>query len=152
MSATLAPLFRSAAAELRTRGHHQGHYTCPTGEVCTVGALSAAATGNPVPAGTIDARTWAAIEYLSPRIDSAIVDEDPIERIADWNDRTSTTPADVLTALEAAANALESELAAADAAVHRTFDRDESRWTAGQRGSYVEAIATVYQQHGQAAA
>ncbi|MFJ7999046.1 hypothetical protein ACIQ7D_18125 [Streptomyces sp. NPDC096310] len=152
MTAALITLFRQAATEMSTRGHHQGHFTCPTGEVCTVGALSVAVTGNPVPAEKVDASTWAAIEYLSPRIDSNIVDEDPIERIADWNDRTSTTPSDVLAVLEAAANALEAELAEADLAAHRTFGRDETRWTKGQGVSYMEAIATVYQQHGQAAA
>lgn len=55
-------------------------------------------------------------------------------------------------AAENAVDSCEAEIATVDVLAHRTFGRDESRWTHGQRDAYIEAITTVYQQHGQVAA
>lgn len=139
-------IFRQAAEVVRIKGHGKGNYRCPDGEVCALGALSTAATGEPTPPEVIDSEMWAAIEFLSGRVPSNIVDEDPIERIADWNDRDSTTPADVIAQLEAAASAAdaaEAAIAKVDTVAHVTFGRDETRWTAGQRDDYITAIGTA---------
>lgn len=136
-------LFRKAAKTVRKRGHNKGAYTSPRGKVCALGALSTAATGDPTPPEVIDAEMWAAIEFLSERVPSNTIDTDPIERIADWNDRDSTSPADVIAQLEAAANAAEAAIAKVDAVAHRKFGRDETRWTAGQRDDYITAIGTA---------
>jgi hypothetical protein len=144
-------IFRQAAQIIRIKGHGKGGYTKPTGQVCTLGAISTAATGDPTPPEEIDAEMWAAIEFLSDRVPSNIVDADPIERIADWNDREATTPADVVAQLEAAANAAEEAMVQADVLAHRTFGSDESRWTTGQQRDYVLGIRTA-RTYGQEAA
>lgn len=139
-------IFRQAAEVVRIKGHGKGSYSCPDGEVCALGALSTAATGNPTPPEAIDSEMWAAIEFLSDRVPSNTIDEDPIERIADWNDRDSTTPADVIAQLEAAASAAdatEAAIAEADTIAHLKFGRDETRWTAGQQDDYITAIGTA---------
>ncbi|TFI30091.1 hypothetical protein [Streptomyces sp. 4R-3d] len=106
-ASTSSDLFRQAAQIIRKQGHAKGSYTNPRGCVCALGALSTAATGNPTPAETIDPDLLDAMGVLSARIDSDVVDEDDLERIADWNDRDSTTATDVIAALEAAAEATE---------------------------------------------
>lgn len=144
-------IFRQAAEVVRIKGHGKGEYSCPDGQVCTLGALSTAATGDPTPPEVIDAEMWAAIEFLSERVPSNTVDDDPIERIGDWNDHEATTPADVIAQLEAAANAAEEAMVQADVLAHRTFGKDESRWTTGQQRDYVLGIRTA-RTYGQEAA
>lgn len=136
-------VFREAAEVVRIKGHHKKWFTSPTGQVCALGAMSTAATGDPTPPEVIDSEMWAAIEFLSEQVPSNIIDTDPIERIADWNDRDSTTPADVIAQLEAAANAAEAAIAEADTNAHLKFGRDETRWTAGQQDDYITAIGTA---------
>ncbi|WP_329390068.1 DUF6197 family protein [Streptomyces sp. NBC_01716] len=104
MTAT-SDLFRQAAQILRDQGHTKGAYVDPDGRVCALGALSTAATGNPIPPETITPGILAAMGILAARIDSNIVDEDDLERIADWNDRRSTTAKNVIAAFQAAAEA-----------------------------------------------
>ncbi|MEC4016011.1 DUF6197 family protein [Streptomyces sp. H27-D2] len=118
----LSAIFTLAAAVVRTSGHGKGRFVGPDGTVDAVGALSTAVTGKATPPDVIDGLLWDAVEYLSPRIPSMTVDEDPLERIADWNDQSETTQADVIAALEAAsADAAEAAIAHVDAiATHHT--------------------------------
>ncbi|MGW7001316.1 DUF6197 family protein [Streptomyces sp. NPDC054933] len=113
MSQSLAPVYRRAADVIRTNGHYTGDYyssadalflpkpQCP---VCTVGALRIATTGSP---DVADDLTSSAVAFFSPRITSNIVNEDPVERIADWNDDPERTHDEVVEALLAAAVAAE---------------------------------------------
>jgi hypothetical protein len=108
---TLPELYLRAARLIADAGEAglpllQGHYrdiTTTPPCYCTVGALVAAA-GTPA---TIDAVPLlaSAIGFLSPRIESTIVDDDPEQRIADWNDHPDRTVADVVAALLKAARA-----------------------------------------------
>lgn len=108
----LIEVFRKAAGVLRTNGHFQSEYydntnpdrppaNCP---VCPVGALSIVLTGHPVPpndaaAPAKDSSTprllALALWTLSQGIFSNVVDEDPIERIADWADEAGRTAGEV---------------------------------------------------------
>ncbi|MGW2113707.1 DUF6197 family protein [Streptomyces zhihengii] len=95
----------AAIEEIEERGHNKGAYTCPTGAVCTAGALSVAATGHPVPPESpadMPDGLWDALCVVSELVDSVVVDEDPIERIAEWNDRVSTAPDMVVAVLREA--------------------------------------------------
>lgn len=111
----LAPVFRRAAEVIKANGHNKGgFYRTPDRSsglldvdrwpVDAVGALRVAATGAP---GTDNELTDAAVLFLSPRIESFTVDSDPIERIADWNDRAGVTAWQVIAALYDAAKAAE---------------------------------------------
>lgn len=48
---TAAELLRKAQDEMRTRGFGKGELECSSGAVCLLGALNAAATGDPSSAG-----------------------------------------------------------------------------------------------------
>lgn len=111
----LAPIFLRAAEVIRTNGHYQGAYFEPSPEsggqrtpadcpVCAAGAISIAVTGTPIPGETeyMDRSMKDALLLLSGQIYSPVVG-DPIERIADWNDNPARTPAEVIAALETAA-------------------------------------------------
>ncbi|MFE9372310.1 hypothetical protein ACFYM2_21420 [Streptomyces sp. NPDC006711] len=111
----LAAVYRKAANIIRENGHHQGAYldgtllltrTRQTVPVDATGALSLVITGAPVPpADLIDCPQLYqdAVAFLSRRIRSAIVDTDPEERIADWNDEPERTADEVIAALESVA-------------------------------------------------
>lgn len=107
----LALLFRRAAKVLQARGHSKGLYAQPTGEVCAVGALLAAAGQDPENQMLLEPS--AAMWFLSSRVFSNTVDSDPIERIADWNDAPERTAAEVVAELLAAARAIEEREAGA---------------------------------------
>lgn len=110
----LAPVFRRAAEVIQTNGLYKGDFCDSTaaGErtaVCTVGALRVVAGGHPVAESALADE---AVRFLSPRIYSNVVDEDPIERIADWNDSADRTPTEVVETLLSAAAAAEQVMAA----------------------------------------
>jgi hypothetical protein len=112
----LALLFRKAAEVIEERGHAKDAFESETGAVCAVGALRiAAGYGAEPPLGEGDifaSEPLAAVKFLSPRIYSNTTDEDPVERIADWNDAWDRTEAEVIEALRDAAAAAESAVAA----------------------------------------
>lgn len=102
-----ALVFRRAAQILQARGHNKGLYESRTGEVCAVGALMAA-TGvdpkaGPMPAAEVPEAVW----FLSSRLWVAIGDDDPIERVAEWNDKPERTQAEVVAELLSAARDIE---------------------------------------------
>ncbi|MGH3586237.1 MAG: DUF6197 family protein, partial [Pseudonocardia sp.] len=111
----LIPVFRRAAEVIQTNGHHQGAYydlstpsTMPPADcpVCTAGALSVAVTGNPVPPEDLDGVLGFAVEFLSERVYAATTDEDPIERVASWNDGIGVGQVEVVDELLRAAGEL----------------------------------------------
>ena len=108
----LAPVFRRAAEVIRSNGHYTGDYFSsaaalflPKSEspVCTIGALRIATVGSPETGNELTDR---AVAFLSPRIASNIVDDDPVERVAGWNDAPERTQDEVVEALLAAAEAV----------------------------------------------
>ncbi|GHB56046.1 hypothetical protein GCM10010331_49920 [Streptomyces xanthochromogenes] len=111
----LAFVYLQAADIIRANGHHQGGYlngalllarTRQTVPVDATGALSLVITGDPVPpADLVDCPQLYqdAVTFLGGRIHSTIVDWDPEERIADWNDQDGRTAAEVIAAFESAA-------------------------------------------------
>lgn len=104
----LAPLFRKAAEVIEQRGHAKDMFESETGAVCAVGALRIAAgyyAEPPVEGGIFASEPLAAVKFLSSRIYSNTTDEDPVERIADWNDAWDRTEAEVIEALHDAAAA-----------------------------------------------
>lgn len=115
MSVDLAPIYLQAANVIRINGHCQNWFFDLYSEgkklrkdcrVCTVGALSLAVTGDPVPPVVLEGVLREAIADLSARIYSPVEDDDPVERVAAWNDARGRTPADVIAAFEAAAKAV----------------------------------------------
>lgn len=109
----LAPLFRRAAEVIETNGHCKNWFhdtyaielPLRKRRVCAVGALCVA---DGLPPDELSALAeLEAVEFLSRRIDSNVVDEDPVERIADWNDAPARTEAEVIEALRDAAAAAE---------------------------------------------
>lgn len=111
----LAAVYEKAADVVRTNGHCKNWFYDIYNEgvkprsdlrVCTVGALSLAVTGDPVPPGELDGTLREAVEYLSLRVVSATFEDDPIERIADWNDHADRTAGDVVDTLVLAAKAV----------------------------------------------
>lgn len=101
----LAPVFRRAAEVIQERGHAKDVFESETGAVCAVGALRIAA-GYDVHNG-LGLEPWEAVRFLSPRICSNTTDEDPTERVADWNDAWDRSEAEVIEALRDAATAAE---------------------------------------------
>lgn len=97
---------------LRRNGHFKGGYHSPDGHtpenerpVCALGAILIAAEGEPIPEmpGVLGETASAAARVLSRSITSSVVDDDPIERIADWNDNEDRTPGEVMQAMTEAA-------------------------------------------------
>jgi hypothetical protein len=109
----LAEIYLKAADIIRTNGHYKGAYyasgesevgiqrraaECP---VCTVGALSLAVTGDPVPYCTeVDP---VVVQFASRMLGRPVNAEAAVVSIARWNDADDRTPADVIAAFEQAA-------------------------------------------------
>ncbi|WP_328313146.1 hypothetical protein OG432_24705 [Streptomyces sp. NBC_00442] len=111
----LAAVYEKAADVIQTNGHCKGWFYDIDAEgsppvhslrVCALGALSVAVTGIPQPPEELDGLLAEAVADLSPRIVSGTVGEDPVERIADWNDADARTPAEVVDTLLLAAKAV----------------------------------------------
>ncbi|PAX90143.1 hypothetical protein CLM82_17060, partial [Streptomyces albidoflavus] len=101
---------RHAARLVQANGLAKGWWYDPhTGRpegawpVCAIGALSTAITGDPMPveAEELDDELRNAVAILARQIESGI--DDPIERIAYWNDADERTAADVASLLRRAA-------------------------------------------------
>ncbi|MFB7647197.1 hypothetical protein ACFC0S_17095 [Streptomyces sp. NPDC056084] len=120
----LAAVYEKAADVIRLNHHHKGDFYDGVATlnrersqvpVCSLGALSLALTGDPRPAAEFDdcdELYQDAVRFLSWRIQSAVVAEDPEERIADWNDQSERTEAQVIRAFESAAKDIEFMFAA----------------------------------------
>lgn len=118
--AETALTFRRAAQIVQARGLGKGLYEQRTGEVCAVGALMVAEGQNPAQDFPVLSQ---AIWVLSARVESGTQDCDPVERIADWNDRPERTAAEVVAELLGAAREIEEREAAAVAPTQlRTSD------------------------------
>ncbi|MFE4857286.1 hypothetical protein [Streptomyces sp. NPDC056670] len=102
----LAAVYEKAADVIRINGHCKNWWYDSDRRVCTLGALSMAVTGQPQPPEELDGLLAEAVTDLSTRIVSATVDENPVERIADWNDDDARTPAEVVDTLLLAAKAV----------------------------------------------
>jgi hypothetical protein len=125
----LAAVYEKAADVIRRNGHHQGAYldgallltrSRTTVPVDATGALSLVITGEPVPpADLVDCPELYqdAVTFLGSRIRSTIVDWDPEERIADWNDQPARTADEVIAAFESAAKDIDFMFAASVLAV-----------------------------------
>lgn len=110
------PLF--VAADLIERdGLSKGDYITVEGCRCTVGALSEAVTGSPVPPEDLASvpLLHALLRLVSDAVVSNTVDSDPVERIADWSDAPDRTAGEVVQLLRRLADGLLAE-AAVDAA------------------------------------
>ncbi|MCP3817791.1 hypothetical protein NLX86_06475 [Streptomyces sp. A3M-1-3] len=126
----IAEVFRRAAEVVQTNGLNQGGF-CDISvpffsgaafaggrPVCTVGAMRVAVGLSPIPVnwdeplGDADPLSDAhplvseAVAFLSERVHSPIVDEDIVERVADWNDREGRTADEVAAELLSAAEAV----------------------------------------------
>ncbi|MFK0182490.1 hypothetical protein ACIQVR_41810 [Streptomyces xanthochromogenes] len=120
----LAAVYEKAADVIRLNHHHKGAFydgmATLTRErsqvaVCSLGALSLVLTGSPQPPADFDdcdPTYQDAVWFLSWRIQSAVVSEDPEERIADWNDQSERTEEEVAAAFESAARDIEFMFAA----------------------------------------
>jgi hypothetical protein len=115
VSARIAKIYLKAAEVIRTNGHYKGAYwgrpeagvgivlaasECP---VCTVGALSVAVTGSPVPVA--DEVDPVIVEFAS-RMFGPVNAAAAVVRVAAWNDAEERTADDVIAALEQAAKAV----------------------------------------------
>lgn len=100
----LAVVYRRAAQIVQGRGHTKEVYQRESGEVCTVGALVLASGMDP---DDYEGQATTAVEFFSSRLWVAIGDQDPVERIAEWNDKPERTPAEVVAELIGAARAIE---------------------------------------------
>jgi hypothetical protein len=107
-----AVILTDAVEILRRNGHFKGGYVLETGTapfeqrpVCAIGAILIAAEGDPRPEmpGVLGETASAAARVLARSIHSTVVDDDPIERIADWNDAEDRTPDEVMQAMTVAA-------------------------------------------------
>lgn len=113
MNKSPAVVLADAVEILRRNGHFKGGYydtgndEAPEWErpVCALGAILIAANGDPRPEmpGVLGEEAIEAARVLSRSIHSTVVDEDPVERIADWNDAPERTPGEVLQAMTTAA-------------------------------------------------
>ncbi|MCK2144846.1 hypothetical protein MWG58_28815 [Streptomyces sp. WAC00276] len=101
---------RHAARLVQANGLAKGWWYDPAGgqpkgswPVCAIGALSTAITGDPMPAEAeeLDDELRDAVAILARQIESGT--DDPIERIAYWNDADERTAADVASLLRRAA-------------------------------------------------
>jgi hypothetical protein len=112
----LAEIYLKAAAVIEANGHTKGDFynipETPLGielgrrewPVCALGALSIAMFGDPYPPREDqDGHTEFAANAarLNARIDyGTAIDEEPLQRIAHWNDADERTTADVIAAFE----------------------------------------------------
>lgn len=112
MSKSTDVILTDAAEILRRNGHFKGAYYAPGTDlpewqrpVCALGAILIAAEGDPRPEmpGVLGDTAANAARALSRSIYSSVVDSDPIERIADWNDDADRTVDEVLQGLARAA-------------------------------------------------
>ncbi|MEV6580194.1 hypothetical protein AB0M92_18750 [Streptomyces sp. NPDC051582] len=113
MKKSPAVILADAVEILRRNGHFKGGYYDPSTDepalseqpVCAIGAILIAAEGWPTPEmpGVFGETTYEAIKVLARSVYSTVVDEDPIERIADWNDDADRTPGEVMQAMTRAA-------------------------------------------------
>ena len=112
MNKSPAVILADAVEILRRNGHFKGGYYAPSNEapewerpVCAIGAILIAAEGDPRPEmpGVLGETASAAARVLARSIHSTVVDDDPIERIADWNDAPERTPGEVMQAMTIAA-------------------------------------------------
>lgn len=113
MNKSPATVLTDAADILRRNGHFKGGYYDTSSDeaaecerpVCALGAILIAAEGDPRPEmpGVLGETASAAARILARSIHSTVVDDDPIERIADWNDAPDRTPGEVMQAMATAA-------------------------------------------------
>lgn len=112
MNKSPALILADAVEILRRNGHFQGGYfqeeaTGPEYDrpVCALGAILIVAEGLPYPTnpGMFSEDAYEAARVLARSIHSTVVDEDPVERIADWNDKPERTPGEVMQAMTRAA-------------------------------------------------
>jgi hypothetical protein len=113
----LAPVFRRAAEVIESNGHCKGSFcdlytNAPVAEsaACAAGAICVAVgceTLDLYPAPGEKSLPRAAVEFLSKRIYSNTTLDDPVERVADWNDADERTLGEVIEALREAASAAE---------------------------------------------
>ncbi|WP_371793093.1 hypothetical protein OG285_32705 [Streptomyces sp. NBC_01471] len=110
----LAVVYEKAADVVQTNGHcknwfydlhSEGKQPRSSLRVCALGALSIAVTEDPQPPEELDGLLAEAVADLSLRIASVTVDENPVERIANWSDSVVRTPAEIVDALLLAAKA-----------------------------------------------
>ncbi|MGW2223889.1 DUF6197 family protein [Streptomyces formicae] len=121
MSSDLSAVYQQAADVIRTNGHYQGAFwgrresevgivrAASEGPVCIAGALSIALSGYPVPAldeGPERQRYDKIATRLADLIGIDARFDEPVSRLARWNDSSERTPADVIAALENAAKAV----------------------------------------------
>lgn len=101
----LATLYRKAAEEVRTRGLAKGAYE-QGGKVCTVGALSVAATGDALGVTAYDDEILTPVaRHLGWRGGDPV--DGPFQAITDWNDTRAADAEDVARVLETVANVLD---------------------------------------------
>ncbi|GAA4702335.1 DUF6197 family protein [Streptomyces youssoufiensis] len=110
---SLPELYRAAARLLTQVGHFRGDFFDGAGygdqyaagaPVCAVGALRLVAGGDPQTPSLLSEE---GIAFLSARVESSVVEDDPLERVADWNDSYDRSYRDVIAELYAAADASE---------------------------------------------
>lgn len=115
----LATVYERAAGLIRNGGLNKGSFVTYQGPAGTLpvldplGAISQAITGKPLPPDAFDQCDdlyQEAVWFLSCRISSPVVDDDPEERIADWGDHDDRTAAQVVAAFESAAREVEAGL------------------------------------------
>jgi hypothetical protein len=116
-----AELLRGAAVYVARHGFHQGDMfaadTDPFPAACAQGAVKMAICGRPYAAYTreqgllFDRAMNALVAYLDTRFNLLPVDDentdefaDPFQTVADWNDETGRTAAQLVTALNGAAD------------------------------------------------
>lgn len=121
----VAEIFRRAAEVIATNGLNKHTYCSPVvapdptapfaggRAVCTIGAMRVAVGLEPTPAvlerpHDEEPLIWDAIAFLSPRVESPIVDENPIERVAAWSDGPAVSADAVAAELLLAAEAVSS--------------------------------------------
>lgn len=112
MKKSPATVLMDAVEVLRRNSHYKGGFyrrdsatpvqECP---VCALGAILIAVEGVPqVPeSGIWPEEAFEAAKVLSRSIYSPVVDSDPVERIAEWNDQLDRTPDEVMQAMTIAA-------------------------------------------------
>lgn len=111
----LAPVFRRAAVVIRQDGWCQGAFAAGAA-VDVVEAVRRAATVDGVRDGdAVDT----AVALLAVQVDPLVINADPIERVAGWNDQPSRTLGEVVGALEQVAVGLDRERAEGRAAEQR---------------------------------
>lgn len=112
--AALALTYRNAAKVVQARGLAKGCYQEDSGSVCTVGALLVATGMEPDDfEGSPDDVQQRALTFLDGRMWLKSGSPDVIDRIAEWNDESERTAADVVELLLDAALAIEAREAGA---------------------------------------